>query len=128
MDVNENKIYYVFVDTISNFKRKYHSSSSFLNIPICFSGTHRPLWAAYGEYTFLPIQRWIHNLEHGAVVMLYHPCANKNEVQYLKKVVKLCLYRHIITPYNLLSSERVSIKLLKNDKLLCKLVNAIFPE
>ncbi|RZC14256.1 uncharacterized protein BDFB_003171, partial [Asbolus verrucosus] len=68
-------------------------------------GTHRPLWARYGEYTFLPKQRWLHNLEHGAVVMLYHPCADKNEVNILKILVKKCLYRHIITPYNLLSPE-----------------------
>lgn len=77
---------------------------------VCFSGSHRPLWAVYGEYQFLPRQRWIHNLEHGAVVMLYHPCANKNQVQLLKKIVKMCLYRHIITPYNLLTPERVIIK------------------
>lgn len=54
--------------------------------------------------------------------MLYHPCANKNQVEYLKKIVKLCLYRHIITPYNLLSPERVSIiqiiKLAQNGLIL----------
>lgn len=74
-----------------------------------FSGTHRPLWPKYGEYGFVPKQRWLHSLEHGAIVMLYHPCANKNEVQLLRKIVKGCLYRHIITPYNLLPQERVRI-------------------
>ncbi|XP_018561923.1 uncharacterized protein LOC108904036 [Anoplophora glabripennis] len=69
-------------------------------------GNHRPLWGAYGEYTFLPKQRWLHNLEHGAVVMLYHPCAEKNEVKALKSLVKSCLYRHIITPYDQLTPER----------------------
>ncbi|KAJ8947625.1 hypothetical protein NQ318_002637 [Aromia moschata] len=38
--------------------------------------------------------------------MLYHPCANKNEVNALKKLIKGCLYRHVITPYNFLSPER----------------------
>lgn len=66
--------------------------------------THR--WAAYGEYTYLPPQRWLHNLEHGAIVALYHPCANKNQIDQLKHLVKACLYRHIITPYRKLSSER----------------------
>jgi len=28
-----------------------------------FSGSHRPAWARYGEYKFLPKQRWLHNLE-----------------------------------------------------------------
>ncbi|XP_066245223.1 uncharacterized protein [Euwallacea similis] len=69
-------------------------------------GTHRPLWAVYGEYNFLPKQRWLHNLEHGAVVMLYHPCANLNEITLLRKIVKRCLYRHVITPYNLLTPTR----------------------
>lgn len=45
-----------------------------------FSGPHRPLWAAFGEYEFLPLQRWIHNLEHGGIVALYHPCANSDQV------------------------------------------------
>ncbi|XP_050501798.1 uncharacterized protein LOC114332178 [Diabrotica virgifera virgifera] len=69
-------------------------------------GTHRPLWPKYGEYKFVPRQRWIHNLEHGAVVMLYHPCANKNEVNLLKEIVRGCLFKHVITPYNLLSPNR----------------------
>jgi hypothetical protein len=33
--------------------------------------------------------------------MLYHPCANKIEVEFLKELVKSCLRRHIITPYEL---------------------------
>ncbi|XP_075221091.1 uncharacterized protein LOC142324201 isoform X2 [Lycorma delicatula] len=31
-------------------------------------GTHRPAWARYGEYKFLPRQRWLHNLEPLAIV------------------------------------------------------------
>lgn len=88
-------------------------------------GYHRPLWAKYGEYTFLPPQRWLHNIEHGAIVgkwlrippkktfsdfpfhaALYHPCANKNQVEKLKKIVKGCLFKHIITPYKNLTSDR----------------------
>ncbi|KAF5307668.1 hypothetical protein FQR65_LT06723 [Abscondita terminalis] len=68
-------------------------------------GTHRPLWAKFGEYMFLPIQRWLHNLEHGAIVLLYHPCANMQELVLLKKLVKKCLYRHVITPYTLLTTD-----------------------
>lgn len=63
-------------------------------------------WAAYGEYIYLPPQRWLHNVEHGAIVALYHPCANKNMINRLKRVVKSCLYRHVITPYGRLSHER----------------------
>uniref|UniRef100_U5EP30 Putative secreted protein n=1 Tax=Corethrella appendiculata TaxID=1370023 RepID=U5EP30_9DIPT len=69
-------------------------------------GTHRPLWAKYGEYEYLPPQRWLHNSEHGAVIALYHICANKQQIYEFKTVVKNCLYRHIITPSNLLTKER----------------------
>lgn len=64
-------------------------------------GTHRPAWPKYGEYRFVPVQRWLHNLEHGAVVMLYHPCANPILVNHVRHIVESCLYRHVITPYNL---------------------------
>lgn len=68
------------------------------NIPTY--GDHRKLWAAWGEYQFLPKQRWVHNLEHGGIVMLYHPCALHAEVEKLRDIVETCLYRHIITPYS----------------------------
>ena len=29
----------------------------------CFSGNHRPLWPKYGEYIYLPPQRWVHSIE-----------------------------------------------------------------
>ncbi|XP_022338116.1 uncharacterized protein LOC111133767 [Crassostrea virginica] len=67
---------------------------------IPLSGPHRPLWPVYGEYLYLPPQRWVHSLEHGAVVMLYHPCARKEDVDKLKAIVEGCLRRHVITPYN----------------------------
>ncbi|CAD6198947.1 unnamed protein product [Caenorhabditis auriculariae] len=69
-------------------------------------GDHRPNWAKYGEYLYVPVQRWLHNLEHGAVVMLYHPCANQYEVNSLREILTSCLYRHVITPYNKLSHTR----------------------
>ena len=39
------------------------------------SGPHRPEWARWGEYDYLPPQRWLHNCEHGGLALLYHPCA-----------------------------------------------------
>ncbi|XP_071443697.1 uncharacterized protein [Hetaerina americana] len=74
--------------------------------PIPTFGEHRPLWPRYGEYKFVPVQRWIHNLEHGGVVMLYHPCANPIEVNRLRKVVKSCLRRYIITPHTMMDEQR----------------------
>ncbi|XP_030766979.1 uncharacterized protein LOC115890780 [Sitophilus oryzae] len=100
------------IDSVEHIPEAYSAQHRCMNESISYNeiiptfGTHRPLWAAYGEYTFLPKQRWLHNLEHGAITMLYHPCANKNEVKLLASLVKSCLYRHVITPYNLLSSTR----------------------
>ncbi|XP_071110846.1 uncharacterized protein [Haliotis cracherodii] len=65
------------------------------------SGDHRPLWAKYGEYTFLPWQRWLHNLEHGAIAFLYHKCADPVEVNKTRQMLVNCLRKHIITPYAL---------------------------
>lgn len=80
------------------------SFSSLLSVLLIAIFYHR--WAQFGEYKYLPPQRWLHNIEHGAIVFLYHPCANQNIVDKLRTIVKNCLYRHIITPYKLLSPER----------------------
>ena len=53
-------------------------------------GPHRPLWAKYGEYLYLPPQRWLHNIEHGAIVLLYHPCSDAEQVN-LTSFVLLCV-------------------------------------
>lgn len=45
-------------------------------------------------------------MEHGAIVAAYHPCVNKRQLDDFRKLVKNCLYRHIITPYEKLDPER----------------------
>jgi len=77
------------------------------NHTIPVAGKHRPVWAFYGEYSYAPPQRWIHNMEHGGIVFLYHPCLRKSEqVKRLKALVSGCLRRHIITPSRRVSVER----------------------
>ena len=56
---------------------------------------------------FVPKERWLHNIEHGAVVMLYDPCTLESEVNKLKRIVRSCIKKHIITPTTFLSPERV---------------------
>lgn len=70
------------------------------------SGTHRAVWPVYGEYSYVPVQRWLHNLEHGAIVATYHPCVNQRQLDDFRNLIKKCLYRHIITPYEKLTAER----------------------
>lgn len=76
------------------------------NSSIPVYGPHRPLWPTYGEYMFVPPQRWLHTVEHGGVVMLYHPCTEPVLVQRLKKVLVGCFRKHVITPYSNLTVER----------------------
>ncbi|XP_064476461.1 uncharacterized protein LOC135390620 isoform X2 [Ornithodoros turicata] len=67
---------------------------------------HRPLWPVFGEYQYVPQQRWLHSIEHGATVMLYHPCTPKAEVRKLRSLVKKCVWKHIISPYRKLTLGR----------------------
>ncbi|KAG0715432.1 hypothetical protein GWK47_011932 [Chionoecetes opilio] len=69
-------------------------------------GPHRPLWPVFGEYQFVPVQRWLHSLEHGGIVMLYDPCTEPLLVHRLRKLLKGCFRKHIITPYTLLTKKR----------------------
>jgi hypothetical protein len=40
------------------------------------SGPHYPVWARYQEHLVaVPRPYWVHNLEHGAIVLLYRPDA-----------------------------------------------------
>lgn len=56
---------------------------------------------------FVPKERWLHNIEHGAVIMLYDPCVLQSELEKLRKIVRGCIRKHIITPTTFLSPERV---------------------
>lgn len=53
------------------------------------SGPHRPVWGNWGEYAFLPQQRWLHNLEHSGFALLYNPCAPKATVEALRAFAKV---------------------------------------
>ncbi|XP_070558413.1 uncharacterized protein [Ptychodera flava] len=81
------------------------NSSIVYEDPIPTSGAHRPLWPVYGEYTYLPPQRWVHSLKLGAIVALYHPCTDPAEVETLRSVVRGCLRRHIISPSKELTED-----------------------
>lgn len=50
-------------------------------------GRHRERWAKYGEYEFLPPQRWLHNAEHGAAIFLYNPCLTDEALCELRKYI-----------------------------------------
>ena len=56
---------------------------------------------------YVPPQRWLHNIEHGSVVMLYHPCAHHTLVDELRAIVKGCIRKRVITPYSGVTEQRV---------------------
>lgn len=88
-------------------------------------GNYRPLAPQFGEYKFLPVQRWIHSLEQGAVVMLYHPCANPMFVKKLKHIVTECLYRHIIAPSKSLTSEKPFALVTRGCKMTMSAIDPV---
>lgn len=72
------------------------------------SGPHRPQWPVYGEYTYIPAQRWLHALEHGAAVFLYNPCVNnQTEIDDFKSLARNCLRRHIIGAFRKLTNNYI---------------------
>lgn len=66
-------------------------------------GPHRPLWPKYGEYKYLPPQRWLHSIEHGAIVLLYHPCADQVQVRFYQ-VLKMQLMHSKMKSFGFLNS------------------------
>ena len=69
------------------------------------SGPHRPYWARWGEYTYLPTQRWLHNLEHGGIAFLYHPCVSDETKAAMRAFIDAHEgdatgpFRYVMTPY-----------------------------
>ena len=69
------------------------------------SGPHRSMWGRWGEYEYMPPQRYIHNLEHGGVAILYHPCVEQAVIDSLRTLA--CSrpaddggdFRWVLTPY-----------------------------
>lgn len=99
-------------ETCVDIPKGYSPQHLCMNTPIEYNttlptfGSHRPIWPVYGEYKFVPVQRWLHTIEHGGIVMLYDPCAEPVLVNRLRKLVTGCFRKHVITPYTLLSRER----------------------
>lgn len=69
------------------------------------SGPHRPMWGRWGEYEYMPPQRYIHNLEHGGITFLYHPCVDPSIIDSLRTIA--CsradddggAFRWVLSPY-----------------------------
>ena len=63
------------------------------------------MWACWGEYSYLSPTRWLHNLEHGGIAILYHPCAGPDVVDALREYARshpgdaAGPFRWIMTPY-----------------------------
>uniref|UniRef100_UPI0037E91B75 uncharacterized protein tp53i13 n=1 Tax=Semicossyphus pulcher TaxID=241346 RepID=UPI0037E91B75 len=69
------------------------------------SGAYRPVRAESGEYLYCPPQRWLNNLHHAAIVLLYHPCVPLHERLLLSVLARSCLPDYIITPHTQLNKH-----------------------
>ncbi|XP_028817354.1 tumor protein p53-inducible protein 13 isoform X2 [Denticeps clupeoides] len=76
------------------------------NHTIPSSGAHRPVAAETGAYVYCPPQRWLNNLQCGAVVILHHPCAPLHQRGRLAELARSCLPHYIISAHPWLSTER----------------------
>jgi hypothetical protein len=47
-------------------------------------GDHWGVWAIWGEFSTLPEEVWLHNLEHGAIALLYEPSVPSTTVDDLR--------------------------------------------
>lgn len=45
------------------------------------------------------------SLQHGGVVLLYHPCAKEDTINRLRSLAKSCLRRYVISPSELLEPQ-----------------------
>lgn len=73
-------------------------------------GRHRERWPKWGEYDYIPPQRWLHASEHGGIIFLYHHCLDEASLcrlrTFIKKWQKKCedgeydggKFRFIMTP------------------------------
>ena len=69
---------------------------------------------------FVPKERWLHNIEHGAIIMLYDPCVLQSEVEKLRNIVRSCIKKHVITPTTFLSPEKVCTNIsMSIHKFVC---------
>ena len=48
--------------------------------------------------SYLPMERWQHNLEHGSIVVLYHPCLASHHLTSVISLVSSCLKKYVSTP------------------------------
>ena len=73
----------------SNMNEEPHQETLYPNSGypkgIPHSGYHRPKWPQYGEYKYIPPLRFVHALEHGSILFLYHPCTPVELVQERNK-------------------------------------------
>lgn len=71
------------------------------------TSAHRNVWGRWGEYSFIPSERWIHNVEHGGVAFLYDPCVAPRDVQLYRDFISGLdgddggKFRWVSTPYHL---------------------------
>lgn len=66
------------------------------------SGDHNGCWASWAEHTSLPAEFWVHNLEHGGVVLL-HNCGGNCDAELTQMRAFLSAHpRTLMTEYTLM--------------------------
>eukprot|EP00928_Gymnodinium_smaydae_P072024 TRINITY_DN55462_c0_g1_i1.p1 TRINITY_DN55462_c0_g1~~TRINITY_DN55462_c0_g1_i1.p1 ORF type:complete len:495 (+),score=59.31 TRINITY_DN55462_c0_g1_i1:150-1487(+) len=56
-------------------------------------GRHRERWPKWGEYEYLPPQRWLHGIEHGGFAFLYNHCLPPEDLCSIRRFIQKWKYR-----------------------------------
>jgi len=67
---------------------------------------HRDQWGKWGQYEYIPPERWQHNTEHGGVAFLYNNCLGSTSICALRSFVSNIIgqddggaFRWVMSPY-----------------------------
>jgi len=56
-------------------------------------GRHRERWPKWGEYEYLPTQRWLHAIEHGGFAFLYNHCLKPKDLCLIRRYIQKWKHR-----------------------------------
>jgi hypothetical protein len=73
-------------------------------------GAHHPCWATWGVHTeAVPDEHWVHNLEHGGVVLLYNCTDCQSEIDDAASWVNTTQGSMLLTPYPALPARWAAV-------------------
>lgn len=114
-------------DYIPATSRSHTTEEIVYDDPPPTGGDHNACWATWGVHTEeLDDDNWVHNLEHGGIVYLYHCDDCDDDVAALTDLVQgLDAGRAVLTPYSLMSWRYAAVSWQHRMLMECLDVDAM---